>query len=72
MLQTLIIFNTIINTLILAWVLWHEIGYRIEIRWNKTFWHKKIFGITVYWFNRSHTTGNGITFNFRKEPEDEI
>ena len=56
----IIIFNLIINILILLCLLYYFILWRISFTWNKTFWKEKICGFTVWWKPFNHNYERGI------------
>lgn len=59
--------NFIFTTSIILYLSYQKVFHRIKVSVNRTFWEKKPFGITVWWYNSSHTYGQGKTFNWKDE-----
>ena len=56
----IIVFNLIINILILLCLLYYFILWRISFTWNKTFWTEKKYGFTMWWKPFNHDYEKGI------------
>ena len=56
----MLIFNTIANIFILAYIGYREYFYRFSFEWARTFWAKKIIGFSVFFWNKRRTMGKAI------------
>lgn len=45
--KTLIIFNTIVNVILIGYILYRENRFYIQV--NRSFWYRKLISITLMW-----------------------
>ena len=63
--ETLSILNLIINFFVIFYLMYDRLLYRIKFEWKKSFWMKKKYGVTLWWYNRGLDCGKSVmNFNF--------
>ena len=65
--ETLVVLNSLVNLVLISYVIYKKVLRRIRVEWDRTFWTKKIIGITFWWMDSDGTSGTGKTYNFAKE-----
>jgi len=70
----MIIFNFITNLLVLLYLLYVLVLWRISFTWSKTLWTRKISGFVIWWkpFNRDYEKGIFSVRFMSKKKEEKI